>query len=140
MNEYLSKLLSLEKDIEKISKKQTIMKSVGILFVFAVFFCSFNPELAMKIAFVVSIIAIIVLFVLDSNLANEKHSLEVDIYLLELDQLKKDKNKDKESGETGEMSMPGDWMDSISRPEEKATLPIIYYLVLIVLDVVLLIL
>lgn len=138
MNEYLSKLLSLEKDIEKISKKQTIMKSVGILFVFAVFFCSFNPELAMKIAFVVSIIAIIVLFVLDSNLANKKHSLEVDIYLLELDQLKKD--KDKKPDETGGMSMPGDWMDSISRPEEKATLPIIYYLVLIVLDVVLLIL
>ncbi len=138
MNEYLSKLLSLEKDIEKISKKQTIMKSVGILFVFAVFFCSFNPELAMKIAFVVSIIAIIVLFVLDSNLANKKHSLEVDIYLLELDQLKKD--KDKKPDETGVMSMPGDWMDSISRPEEKATLPIIYYLVLIVLDVVLLIL
>ncbi|MCR5726817.1 MAG: hypothetical protein K6G24_05070 [Lachnospiraceae bacterium] len=140
MNEYLSKLLSLEKDIEKISKKQTIMKSVGILFVFAVFFCSFNPELAMKIAFVVSIIAIIVLFVLDSNLANKKHSLEVDIYLLELDQLKKDKNKDKESDETGEMNMPIDWMDSISKPEEKAVLPIIYYLVLIVLDVVLLIL
>ena len=138
MNEYLSKLLSLEKDIEKISKKQTIMKSVGILFVFAVFFCSFNPELAMKIAFVVSIIAIIVLFVLDSNLANKKHSLEVDIYLLELDQLKKD--KDKKPDETGGMSMPGDWMDSISRPEEKAVLPIIYYLVLIVLDVVLLIL
>ena len=138
MNEYLSKLLSLEKDIEKISKKQTIMKSVGILFVFAVFFCSFNPELAMKIAFVVSIIAIIVLFVLDSNLANKKHSLEVDIYLLELDQLKKD--KDKKPDETGEMNMPIDWMDSISKPEEKAVLPIIYYLVLIVLDVVLLIL
>ena len=139
MNEYLSKLLSLEKEIEKNSKTQTILKSVGILFVFAVFFCSFNPDLIMKIAFFVSVVAIIVLFVFDSNYANKKHSLEVEIYLLELEQLKKDKEKDKESEETGKISMPDNWMDSISKPEEKAALPIIYYLVLIVLDVVLLI-
>ena len=141
MNEYLLKMLSLEKEIEKNSKIQTILKSVGILFVFTVFFCNFTPGSIAKIAFGISVAAIIGLFIFDSNYANKKHSLEIEIYLLELSQLKKDKEKDKDKGSDGtdQISMPGNWMDSISKPEEKASLPIIYYMILIAIDVLLLI-
>ena len=131
MNEYLLKMLSLQKDIEKNSKKQTLVKSISALCVFMVFFCSFNPEKLMNIAFIVSIPVIIMLFVIDSSFAYKSHSLEVDIYLLELEHLKKEKEAEAAEGK----AISDNWIDSIVKPDDKPSLSIIYFFILIAIDV-----
>ena len=55
--------------------------------------------MAMNIAFVVSIPGVIVMFVLDAKYANKSHSLEVDIYLVQLEHLKNEKKAADEKGE-----------------------------------------
>ncbi|MBQ5933938.1 MAG: hypothetical protein IJL55_09560 [Lachnospiraceae bacterium] len=132
MNEYLLKMLSIEKDIEKNKKKQTIIRSVAVLCVFMVFFCSFNPDTVMNIAFFVSLPVIIALFVVDSNFAGRVHSLEVDIYLLELEHLKKEREAKEEEGK----SVSENWQDSLVKPNDKPALPYVFYFVLIVIDVI----
>lgn len=132
MNEYLSKMMSVQKDIEKNSKMQTIIRAIAALCVFMVFFCSFSPGTIMNIAFFVSLPAIAVLFFFDSNFANKGHSLEVDIYLLELQHLRKEQEAKAEAGK----EVSDNWQDSISKPAEKATLPVVYYCVLLVIDVI----
>ncbi|MBR4341928.1 MAG: hypothetical protein IKP88_04310 [Lachnospiraceae bacterium] len=136
MNEFLIKMLCVQKEIDKYSKKQTLIKCIAAMCVFAVFFCSFNPEKLMNIALFASIPIIIALYVLDSNLAKKNHSLEVDIYLLELENLKNKKKKD-EKEEEDEVVQSNDWINSIAKPEETARLPLKYYLVLIALVILL---
>ena len=132
MNEYLLKMLSVEKDIEKNKKKQTIIRSVAALCVFMVFFCSFNPDTVMNIAFFVSLPVIIALFVVDSQFAEKVHALEVDIYLLELEHLKKEREAKAEEGK----SVSDNWQDSIVKPDEKASLPYVYYFILLIIDAI----
>ena len=132
MNEYLSKMMSIQRDIEKNTKMQNIFRCVAALFVFMEFVCSFSPNMAMNIAFVVSIPGVIVMFVLDANYANKSHSLEVDIYLVQLEHLKNEKKAADEKGE----QVSSTWMESIDKPAEKAPLPLVYYCVLLVIDIV----
>ena len=132
MNEYLSKMMSIQRDIEKNSKMQTIFRCIAAMCVFMVFVCSFNPDTAMNIAFVVSIPAVAAMFVLDANYANKSHSLEVDLYLVQLEHLKNEKKAAEEKGE----ELSSTWMESIDKPAEKAPLPIVYYCVLLVIDIV----
>ena len=126
-------MLSIQKNIEKNRKMQTRMKAIAAMCVFIVFFCSFNSGTVMNIAFIVAIPVIAAFFVLDSNYAKNSHSLEIEIYLLELESLK----KQKENEENNTEFLQGDWMDSIEKPAENASLPIIYYSILIIIDIVL---
>lgn len=124
--------MSIQRDIEKNSKMQTIFRCIAAMCVFMVFVCSFNPDTAMNIAFVVSIPAVAAMFVLDANYANKSHSLEVDLYLVQLEHLKNEKKAAEEKGE----ELSSTWMESIDKPAEKAPLPLVYYCVLLVIDIV----
>ena len=129
MNEYLLKMLSIQKETERNSKKQTLFRSIAILCVLIVFFCSFYGKTPATVAFIVSLIVLIGLYVLDSNFANKNHSLEVEIYLLELGHLRSEKEAAEKEGKT----VSDNWMDSLSKPDEKAKLPMVYYFVLMVI-------
>lgn len=132
MNEYLLKMLAVQRDIEKNSKMQTIIRAIAALCVFTVFICGSANKTALNISFVAAIPVIGALFVMDYGYAKKKHSLEVDIYLLELESLKHKKENAENSGE----AQQGNILDSIEMPEDKVKLPIIYYCILIVLDIV----
>ena len=111
---------------------QTIMRAIAALCIFAVFICSSANNTALNIGFAVAIPVIIALFEIDSGYAKKTHSLEVEIYLLELESLKTKKENAENDGETQQVNI----LDSIDMPEDKVKLPIIYYCILIVLDIV----
>jgi len=131
-NEALFKMLAVQRDIEKNSKMQTILRAIAALCVFVVFICGSANKTALNIGFIVAIPVIIALFVTDSGFAKKTHSLEVEIYLLELESLKSKKENTESNGENQQVNI----LNSIDMPEDKVKLPIIYYCILIVLDIV----
>lgn len=131
-NEALFKMLAVQKDIEKNSKVQTILRAIAALYIFVVFICGSANKTALNIGFGVAIPVIAALFVMDSGYAKKKHSLEVEIYLLELESLKSKKEDAENKGDGQQANI----LDSIEMPEDKEKLPIVYYCILLVLDVV----
>ena len=67
-----------------------------------------------------------------ANFAGRVHSLEVDIYLLELEHLKKEREAKEEEGK----SVSENWQDSLVKPNDKPALPYVFYFILIVIDVI----
>ena len=91
MNEIHFRILSIQRKIETNNNMQAMMKAIAGLVVFTIFFCSLNQADTMKAAWIISMFAIVLLFIFDSHYIKNKNKYELEIYQLEVDELERKK-------------------------------------------------
>ena len=137
------KILGKQKIIEKnkkVSKEIKVLSAVCLLFSFCYCNATKNLESVDKgqivltnLVWIISFVVLIGLYIKDSNCIKNNQALEFDIYRLEVEDL----NDKKEIAEiTGEVLSDNLLNKQISRPDEKISLPIVYYCFLIVIDII----
>lgn len=133
------KIMGVQTRMQKNTKMSKAMKAFAVLSVF----CSFcfgigasnladNERIESKVVWVLSVIALIVLYFMDSNFIKKNKTCEFEIYRLEVEDLK-DKKEIAEI--TGEILPDYILNKSIDKPEEDISLPLAYYSVLLVIDI-----
>ena len=140
MDEMYFKIMGIQTRMQKNTKTSKAMKALAVLSVF----CSFcfgigassfpdDQHSEPKIVWVLSIIALVVLFIEDVNYIKKNKSYEFEIYRLEVQDLKDKKEIAEIVGE-----IPSDYIlnKEIDKPKEDVKLPTIYYSVLLVVDVI----
>lgn len=114
------------------SNLQTIMKVTAGLCVFAIFVCSLNQADTMMIAWMLSITTIIMLFFIDAYYIKRNKLCEIEIYQLEVNDLESKKRMAEITGG----NLPDAVMNGeITEPTEQLRLPIIYYAITLVIDI-----
>lgn len=139
MDEMYFKIMGIQTRMQKNTKTSKAMKALAVLSVF----CSFcfgigassfpdDQHLEPKIVWVLSIIALVALFIEDVNYIKKNKAYEFEIYRLEVQDLKDKKEIAEIVGE-----IPSDYIlnKEIDKPKEDVKLPTIYYSVLLVIDV-----
>lgn len=91
MNEMYFRISSIQKKMDSNSNLQTMMKAVAGLIVFAIFFCSLNQAETIKIAWMISIPVIFLLFGFNTYFIKRNKEYEFEIYRLEVAHFKKKK-------------------------------------------------
>ena len=139
MDEMHFKIMGIQTKMQKNTKMSKTMKAFAVLSVF----CSFcfglgaanladNERIEPKVVWVLSVIALIVLYFMDSNFIKKNKTCEFEIYRLEVEDLK-DKKEIAEI--TGEILPDYILNKSIDKPKEDISLPLAYYSVLLVIDI-----
>lgn len=139
MDEMHFKIMGIQTRMQKNTKMSKAMKAIAVLGVF----CSFcfgvgassfpdDQHSEPKIVWVLSIIALVALFIEDVNYIKKNKAYEFEIYRLEVQDLK-DKKEIAEI--TGEILPDYILNKSIDKPKEDISLPLAYYSVLLVIDI-----
>lgn len=144
MNENDFKILSLHTKIERNKKlsKQLKVVAFACLF-FSICYClgAKNIEnidkgnvIAVNLVWIISVIVLIGIYVKDSYCVKNNKDCELDIYRLEVEDLNDRKEIAKITGEI----LPDNVLNrKIDMPNEKVSLPIIYYSILLGIDIIL---
>lgn len=143
MNEVDIRILGLYEKIKRTQKKTKEWKSLaGVSLFFAVCYClgtknigdiDHDQVIASNIVWIASVTAIIFFYILDVQCLKNIKAYELKIYELELEDLK-DK---KELAEiTGELLSDTIQNKQIEKPNEKVILPVLYYGILLGIDIV----
>ena len=140
MDEMYFKIMGIQTRMQKNTKMSKAMKAIAVLGVF----CSFcfgigassfpdDQHSEPKIVWVLSIIALVALFIEDVNYIKKNKAYEFEIYRLEVQDLKDKKEIAEIVGE-----IPSDYIlnKEIDKPKEDVKLPTVYYSVLLVVDVI----
>ena len=99
---------------------------------FAIFVCSLNQADTMMIAWMLSITTIIMLFFIDAYYIKRNKLCEIEIYQLEVNDLESKKRMAEITGG----NLPDAVMNGeITEPTEQLRLPIIYYAITLVIDI-----
>lgn len=142
MNETDFKILGKQKMIEKNKKLSMVIKVLSAVCLFFSFcYCNGTKNLESvdkgqiiftNLVWIISFIVLIGLFIKDSNCIKNNKKLEFDIYRLEVEDL----NDKKEIAEiTGDVLSDNLLNKQIDMPDEKISLPILYYCILAVIDI-----
>lgn len=132
MNEIFYRIGDLQKKLDKNRTLQTYMKGTGALLVFTIFACSFNQPDTMKTAWLLSIIIIGLLFVFHVYYIRQSKRYEFEIYQSKIKDLE---NKKKLAQIKGEVLPDFALNQEIRMPSREISLPILYYAILIILDI-----
>lgn len=143
MNETDLKILGKQNKIEmnkKRSKGMKVLSAVCLFFSFC--YCNGTKNLESidkgqivftNIVWIISFVVLIGLYIIDSNCIKSNKALEFDIYRLEVEDL----NDKKEIAEiTGEVLSDYLLNKQIDVPDEKISLPILYYCILAGIDII----
>ena len=143
MNETDFKILGKQYKIEmnkKRSKGMKVLSAVCLFFSFC--YCNGTKNLESidkgqivftNIVWIISFVVLIGLYIIDSNCIKSNKALEFDIYRLEVEDL----NDKKEIAEiTGEVLSDYLLNKQIDVPDEKISLPILYYCILAGIDII----
>ena len=142
MNETDFKILGKQNMIEKNKKLSMVIKVLSAVCLFFSFcYCNGTKNLESvdkgqiiftNLVWIISFIVLIGLFIKDSNCIKNNKKLEFDIYRLEVEDL----NDKKEIAEiTGDVLSDNLLNKQIDMPDEKISLPILYYCILAVIDI-----
>lgn len=122
----------LEDTIKKNRNLQFVMKGISLLVVLVVSFFSIKYPDTMKIVHILSIPIVCILFGNEVYLIKQNKKLELRIYELQTNFLMEKKRNAEILGET----LPDHVLNcEIDKPSDKISLPILYYVTLIILDV-----
>ena len=143
MNETDLRIMGLYTKIErnkKLSKQWKVL--AGVCLFFSICYClgtkrigniDKGQALLTNIVWIISIIVLIGLYINDSYCVKKNKAYELDIYRLEVEDL----NDKKEIAKiTGEILSDNVLNKQIDMPNEKVSLPIIYYSILLGLDII----
>ncbi|MCR4650206.1 MAG: hypothetical protein K5662_00480 [Lachnospiraceae bacterium] len=143
MNEFDFRILGLYSKMNRNKKTSQRLKVLaGACLFFSSCYClgakrieniDKSEVLAANIVWIVSIIIFIGLYTKDSNCVKNAKSTEFEIYRLEVEDLR---NKKHIAEITGEPLPDYALNKQIDMPNEKVSLPIIYYSVLLVIDII----
>lgn len=123
---------SIQKKLDSNGNIRLIMKGIGLLSVFTVFFCSLSRPETMATAWYLLIPIIVLLFGLDVYYLRQNKKLEFEMYELN----REDLQRKKETAELLGEELPEHILNSETEmPSSRIGLPIAYYAVLIVLAV-----
>ncbi len=132
MNEMYFKISSIEKKMDSNKALKTMMKAVAVIVVFVIFACSQNQAETMKVAWIISIPVLCVLFGIDVYYARKNKKYEFEIYQLEVEDLK----QRKELAEiTGEILPDAVINKEIVMPSNEIKYPIAFYAIILFLDI-----
>lgn len=132
MNETYFRIAGIQKKIDSNQNLRTIMKGLGILIIFGIFFCSLNQPDTMRVAWILSVLFIFLLFFLEAYCIKQNKKYEFELYRLEVDELER---KKRISDITG-VILPDFILNcKIKMPSNEHSLPILYYLIILTLDV-----
>lgn len=132
MNEMYFRISYIQRKIDSNHNLQTINKVIGGLMVFVIFFCSMNQSDTMRVAWMISIAFIILLFFFDVYYVKNNKKYEFEIYKLEVDALE---NKKKIADITGQILPDSILNREIRKPINEISLPILYYAIILTLDI-----
>ena len=143
VNEYIFRIMGLENKIEKnksLSKKLKALAAVCLFFSFCYCYGSANIKnldrsegIATNVVWIVSIIALVGIFLKDSQCIKTNKATKFDIYRLEVEEL----NTKKEVARITGNGLPDYMYDKqIDAPDGTITLPIAYYGVLVGIDII----
>lgn len=120
-------------DIMKTNRNwQFVMKGISLLVVLVIGFFSINQPNTMKIVHILSIPIICLFFGIEVHLIKQNKKIEFRIYELEKRTLMEKKRDAEIRGET----LPVHLLNcEITKPSEKISLPILFYVSLIILDI-----
>ena len=132
MNEMYFKTVGIQKKIDSNQKLRKNIRKFGILFIFIIFFFSLNEPDVMRVTWIATIAIIFLLFFLEVYYIKQNKKYEFELYELEVKELERKKEL---SNITGEI-LPDDVLNpNITMPSNEFSLPILYYVILLVLDV-----
>lgn len=133
MNEMFFRISSIQRKMEANNNLQTIIKVITGLLVFTIFFCSLNQANAMNVAWIISMLVIVLLFIFDSYYVKNNKKYEPQIYQLEVDELTHKKEVAKIIGEPlSDVVLTRE----IKKTMEDVSLPILYYAIMLILDII----
>ena len=143
MNETDYKILGKQNKIQmniKRSKEMKVLSAVCLFFSFC--YCNGTKNLESvdkgeivltNLVWIISFVVLIGLYIMDCNLIKGNKALEFDIYRLEVEDL----NDKKEIAEiTGEVLSDNLLNKQIDMPDEKISLPTLYYCILAVINII----
>ena len=118
--------------IEKCTIIQRIMKGIAVLIVLAIFLCSLLNIDAMKVAWIISLSVLVLIFAIDAYCVNQCVKGRYKLYLYEEEWQDGYKKLLENHGGDPKHDLKD---EDIEAPDEKARLPILYYAIMLVLDV-----
>lgn len=132
MNEMYFRIAGVQRKIDSNRKLRANVKKLGIIILIIVlFFAWIEPE-TMRTTWILSVVFIFLLFFFEVYYIKQNKKYEFELYRLEVDELER---KKKLSDLTGE-ALPNYVLNrKITMPSDEISLPILYYLIILILDV-----
>ena len=143
MNEVALRIMGLYTRIERNKKLSKQLKALaGVCLFFSICYCLGTKNIGniekgqvvlTNLIWIISIIVLIGIYIKDSNCVKNNKTYELDIYRLEVEDLN---NKKEIAKIRGEVLSDNVLNKQIDVPNEKASLPIIYYSILLGIDII----
>ena len=143
MNEIDFRILGLHTKIERNKKLSKQLKVLaGVCLFFSICYClgtksigdiDKNEALLTNIVWIISIIVLVGIYIKDSYCVKNNKAYELDIYRLEVEDLN---SKKKVAKIRGEVVSDNVLNKQIDMPDEEVSLPIIYYSILLGIDII----
>lgn len=132
MNEMYFKISGIQKKIDSNQKLRKNIRKFGILFIFIVFFFSLNEPDTMRMTWIATVVIIFLLFFLEVYYIKQNKKYEFELYRLEVSEQERKKELSNITGEflSDDVSNP-----QIAMPSNDFSLPILYYVIILMLDV-----
>lgn len=132
MNEMYFKISGIQKKIDSNQKLRKNIRKFGILFIFIVFFFSLNEPDVMRVTWIATVVIIFLLFFLEVYYIKQSKKYEFELYRLEVSEVERKKELSKITGEI----LSDDVLNpNITEPTNEFSLPILYYVIILILDV-----
>lgn len=132
MNEMYFKIAGIQKKIDSNIKLQKNIRKFGILFIFIVFCFSKYDSDIMRLTWILTILIIVLLFLLEVYYIKQNIRYEFEIYSLEVSE----QERKKELSDITGAILPDDVLNpNITMPSNEFSLPILYYAIILILDV-----
>ena len=132
MNEMYFKISGIQKKIESNQKIRKNIRKFGILFIFIVLFFSLNEPDVMRMTWIATVAIIFLLFFLEVYYIKQSKKYEFELYSLEVNEVERKKEL---SNITGKILLDDALNPNITMPSNEFSLPILYYAIILILDV-----
>ena len=132
MNEMYFKISGIQNKIDSIHKLRKNVRKFGILFIFIVLFFSLNEPDVMRVTWIATVVIIFLLFFLEVYYIKQSKKYEFELYRLEVSEMERKKELSKITGKI----LSDDVLNpNITEPTNEFSLPILYYVIILILDV-----
>ena len=132
MNEMYFKISGIQNKIDSIHKLRKNVRKFGILFIFLVLFFSIIEPDTTRATWIATVVIIFLLFFLEVYYIKQSKKYEFELYRLEVSEMERKKELSKITGEI----LSDDVLNpNITEPTNEFSLPILYYVIILILDV-----
>lgn len=132
MNEMYFKIIGIQKKIDSNRKFRKNIRKFGILFIFLVLFFSIIEPDTTRATWIATVVIIFLLFFLEVYYIKQSKRYEFELYRLEVNEMERKKEL---SNITGEFLSDDVLNSNITEPTNEFSLPILYYVIILILDV-----